>query len=298
MKLFSAMSLLFLFVASTHAAEDLFRLRETCPVGYEYRVNTRVELTGLLTVPAEKDKPAPKPIAIRGDSAIEYDERVLALGKEGEVRKTARIFARMDFHRTLGDQEQASSLRREVQRMIVLRSGHTEVPFSPDGPLTWGELDLVRTDVFTPALVGLLPNKPVKIGESWLATENAVQELTDQDKIEVGNLECKLERVEMPKGARIARVSFSGTMTGTGEDGRNRQKLEGHFEFDLASNHIRYLYLKGIHTLLDRNDKEVGRIEGRFVMSRQIDAKNCGIERRQAQSRGPGAQRRQYADAL
>ena len=34
-------------------------------------------------------------------------------------------------------------------------------PFSPDGPLTWGEIDVVRTDVFNPAAIpGLLPPGP------------------------------------------------------------------------------------------------------------------------------------------
>ncbi len=284
--------LLFLSHAVARAADDAIRLHESCPVGYEYRVSTRVELSGTLVVPAEKDKPAPKPMAIRGDSAIEYDERVLSLTKEGEVGKTARIFQRMDFHRTLGDQEQSSSLRREVQRMIVLRQGHTEVPFSPDGPLTWGEIDLVRTDVFTPALVGLLPSKPVKIGATWSATESVVKELTDQEKIEAGSLECKLERIDAATGRRVARVAFSGTLTGSGEDGRNRQKLEGYFEFDLVSNHIRYLFLKGIHTLLDMNDKEVGRIEGRFVLSRLVGTKNAELsdEKLKAVTQEPNAE--------
>jgi hypothetical protein len=256
--------------AGRSAEGEAVRFKEEFPVGCQYHVRTRVDLSGTLTLPAEKGKPAPKPLPIRGDSAIEYDERVLAAG-DGQVSKTLRINQRMDFRRTLGDREQSSSLRREVRRMVLLRHNNTEVPFSPDGAMTWGELDLVRTDVFTPALVGMLPDKAVRPGDSWSATAQAVQELTDMERIEDGGLQCKLEQVSTRDGRRSARVTYSGTVTGAGEDGRNRQKLEGYFDFDLTSNHLTYLFLHGTHSLLDADGKEVGKIEGRFVLSRKAD---------------------------
>jgi hypothetical protein len=62
-------------------------------------------------------------------------------------------------------------------------------------------------------------------------------------------------------------------VSGPNEDGSNRHQLDGHFLFDLESNHLSYVYLKGVHTLIDKDEKEVGRVEGRFVMSRQVDTK-------------------------
>jgi hypothetical protein len=210
-------------------------------------------------------------LALQGESAIEYDERVLERTAEGQVRKTLRICRGMDFKRTIGDRPQANSLRAEVHRLVLLRHQHTEVPFSPDGPLTWGEIDLVRTDVFTPALAGLLPDRPVREGDRWLAVTSAVQELTDLEKIEGGSLECRLDRVQLQDNRPQARVTFTGTVRGTNEDGPNRQHLQGYFLFDLDSNHLGYLYLKGRHSLLDPDGKEVGRVEGRFVLSRQVN---------------------------
>jgi hypothetical protein len=255
------------------AAEEAVRLVEKFPVGYQYHVRTRVDLNGSLLLPAEKDKTAPKPLEIRGDSAIEYDEKVLALTKDGQVQKTMRILERMDFHRTTGDREQKSSLRREVRRLVLLRRKNVEVPFSPDGPLTWGEIDLVRTDVFTPALGGMLPERAVKPGDRWEANLIAVQELTDLEQIDTGTLQCKLESIFRREKQRLARVAFNGAITGTGEDGRNRQRLEGYFEFDLDGGYLSYVLLKGRHTLLE-GTKEVGSIEGRFVMSRKANTRS------------------------
>jgi hypothetical protein len=249
-------------------AQDAIRLEERFPPGYRYRVSTRVELAGTLTPPAEKGQ-TPKPLALKGESAVDYEERVLDAA-DGAVRKTVRLVQRMDFHRTVGDRPQETSLRKAVRRLVVLRRGNTEVPFSPDGPLTWGEIDLVRTDVFTPALAGLLPDEAVRPGQAWTAARTAVQELTDLERLDEGKLECRLEQVAMLEKRRHARVSFRGSVRGTGEDGPCRQDLDGYFYFDLESNHLSYLYLTGRHAMLDKDGREVGFVQGRFTLTRQL----------------------------
>jgi hypothetical protein len=148
----------------------------------------------------------------------------------------------------------------------VLRRGPTEVPFSPDGPLTWGEIDAVRTDVFAPALTGLLPEKSVKVGDQWQARMGAVQELTDLEKIEDGKIDCRLERIVESGKRKLARVSFSGTIVGVGEDGRVKHRLQGAYQFDLADNSMADVSLAGTTILLNADGKEAGRIDGRFVM--------------------------------
>jgi len=259
-------------------ADEAVRLSERFPVGYQYQVRTRVQLSGSLAVPGEKGKPAPKPVPITGESAIDYDERVLALDRDGRVGRTVRIFRRIDVERQLGDTTQKTGLRPSVRRVVMLRLNNREVPFSPNGPLTWGEIDLLRTDVFTPALVGLLPDGPIRVGDRWQASTLSVQELTDLEKIDGGTLTCRLERVERAgsvsdRSRRQARVSLSGTVRGTNEDGPTRQELEGYFLFDLESNHLSYLMLRGRHFLLDPEGKEAGRVEGRFVLTRQAGAR-------------------------
>jgi hypothetical protein len=259
-----------LFASTPASAADPIRLTEQFAEGDRYHVSVRVDLSGSLTLPTEKGKIA-VPLSLNGDSAIDYDERLLALDKDGTVRKTVRICRRTDFRRTLGGQTQQSSLRPAVRRLVILRRDSVEVPFSPDGALTWGEIDLIRTDVFTPALAGLLPANPVQPGDRWIATEGAVRELTDLDRIDEGKLECRLEQTTTVEGKKQARVALSGTVRGLNRDGPNRQVLEGYFYFDLESNHLSYLYLKGIHALLDRDGREIGKVEGRFVMTRQAN---------------------------
>ncbi len=249
-------------------ADEPLTLREQFPAGYQYHVSTRFEGSGTLTLPPEKDRPAPKPLAVSGDSASDYDESILTAG-DGGVQKTVRIYRRYQMHRKIGDRPQQSTLRPEVYRLVLLRRDNVEVPFSPDGSLTWGEIDLVRTDVFTPALTGLLPEQPVRPGDRWAAQRAALQKLTGMDHIDEGSVECRLEQVTILEKRRHARVVFSGTVRGTNEDGPNRQQLDGYFFFDLDSQHLSYLYLNGITAMLDKDGQEMGRIEGRFVLTRQ-----------------------------
>src|SRR5262245_5880442 len=140
--------------SSSVRAQDPIRLQEKISEGYQYHVSCQVHISGNLMVPGEKDKTLPKQLPIKGRSVIDYDERILSIAKSGQVDKTLRIYRKVDFQRTVGDRPQEATIRPEVRRMVVLRLNQVEVPFSPDGPLMWGELDLVRTDVFTPALSG------------------------------------------------------------------------------------------------------------------------------------------------
>jgi hypothetical protein len=238
-------------------------------VGYQHRVSSRVELAGTLTLPLEKGQKTAKKVAVTGRSAIEYDERILSQGTGGEVDKTIRTYSRLHFERKVANEVQDSSLRPEVRRLVILRHNQLEVPFSPDGPLTWGEIDLVRTDVFPAALTGLLPDRAVQTGDGWSAATAAVQELTDLERIEEGSLACKLVQFTTLANRRLARIEFSGTVRGLGEDGLNRQQLDGYLFFDLESNHISYLSMRGVQTFLDKDGNTSGRVEGTFVMTRQ-----------------------------
>jgi hypothetical protein len=267
------LSLLLTFPAFYAWADDTIRLEERFPAGYQYHVSSRVDLSGNLNLPPMMKDAKPGTIAITGSASVEYDERIVDGEQAGKPpEKTIRVYSRLDFKRKLGEQTQESSLRPEVRRMVLMRLVQSEVPFSPDGPLLWSEIDRVRTDVFAPALRGLLPDKAVKIGDQWTASSAAAQELTDLDKINGGQVGCKLQDVLVRDGRRVARVRLSGVLNGLNEDGPNRQQLEGFFLFDLDARFISYVYLDATSWLLDKDDKPQGRVDGRFTLTRRLGA--------------------------
>ncbi|MBY0514311.1 MAG: hypothetical protein K2P78_10415 [Gemmataceae bacterium] len=253
--------------ACLSSAQDAVPMAEAFPPGHSYRVDVQVKLSGRLAMPAEKGK-QPQVVSVTGESRLQYDERVLDAGEPGTL-KAVRAYREVEFKRTLGPLPQEQSIRPSVRRMVVMKAGPKKAPFSPDGPLTWGEIDVVRTDVFTPAAVpGLLPTGPVKPGQSWRPTDAAVAELTDLEKVEEGSLAVEFVGVAVVNGRRTARLRVSGTVRGVNEDGPNRQKLDGTAYFDLESNRLVYLSVKGSHELLDGAGQTVGAIDGQFTMKR------------------------------
>jgi hypothetical protein len=264
--------LLALLSGIARASEGPLLLREAFSEGYTYRVSCSTDFSGSLQVTARDAKgDQPKPLKVSGSSSIEYDERVLEAGRNGPVTKTLRLYNKIDFQRTVDSETQKSTVRPEVRRMVVLRENLVKASFSLEGPLTWEELDLLRTDVFTPALAGLLPERPVRPGDRWDASPAAVKELTDMEQIDEGKIDCWFDEVTEFSRRRQARIGFKGAVRGINQDGSNRQPLEGYFYFDLGSKHISYLSLRGGLAFLERDGSNRGGIEGRFVLTRQAN---------------------------
>jgi hypothetical protein len=259
-------------LAGRGPAQETVVLAEKFDAGHASRVDVGVKLSGKLAVPVEKGKP-PKLVTLTGRSRVAYEERVLAPDEPGQL-KAVRAYREVEFARVVGEATQEAGVRPSVRRMVVIKSGGKRAPFSPDGPLTWGEIDVVRTDVFNPALVpGLLPAGAAKKGQSWKASAEAVAELTDMHAVDSGGLAVEFVGVTEVDRRRVARLKISGTVKGVNEDGPNEQALEGTAYFDLDAGLISYLSVKGSHKMLDGSGQVVGLVEGQFTMTRARLAK-------------------------
>lgn len=273
----SRLSLSLLLLATlghTALAQDAVALIEPYKPGHITKVDVQVKLTGKLALPStEKGKQA-QLVPVVGASKLVYEERVLKpdddeLADDKAVLKTVRAYREVSFERTVGEVKQDAGIRPSVRRMILIKSGAKKAPFSPDGPLTWGEIDVVRTDVFNPALVpGLLPPNAVKPGQKWNASPAAVTELTDLEKVEDGSIAVEFVGVAKLNERKLARLKISGTVKGVNLDGPTRQKLDGTAYFDLDTSVLAYLSVKGTHELLDGKGQTVGVVEGQFAMTR------------------------------
>lgn len=246
-----------------------YTLAESFDTKTAYRVELRASISGLVTLAANGDKPA-RLVAMTGKSQIVYDERPLQ-DEDATTKKTVRAYRVVEFTRKFGDTEQKASIREPVRRMVVLRSEQgKKAPFSPEGALTYSEIDVVKNDLFSPTLVtGLLPKGEVKVGDTWKASNAAIMDLTDLDTVEDGELKLELTAVVMVNNRQQAKIAMTGSVRGSNEDGPNRQKIDGTIYFDLDRKRLNYMKLSGTHELLDKDDKSTGKIEGTFVMARE-----------------------------
>jgi hypothetical protein len=249
------------------AAQEVL-ISEPFKPGHTTKVDIQVKVAGKLALPSTEKGKAGQLVELSGTSKLAYEERVLA-PDDADTQKVVRAYRDVDFARTVGTAKQDAGIRPSVRRMVLIRTGTKKAPFSPDGPMTWGEIDVVRTDVFNPALVpGLLPENKVKPGATWKASAATVQELTDMEKVEEGALTVEFVGVAKLDGKNLARLKLSGTLRGVNEDGPNKQTITGTAYFDLDRGFLTYLSVRGTKELLDGMGRAVGVVEGQFSMTR------------------------------
>ena len=231
-----------------------------------YRVEVRVKLSGKLAVPVEKGKP-PQVLDLAGASRVVYDERVLPPDDGALV--SVRSYRDVEFKRTMGNSTQDTGIRPSVRRMVVRAANGKNVPFSPDGPLTFGEIDVVKSDVFSQVAVpGLLPARAVRTGDTWKASAAAVTELSGMEKIEAGDLTVEFLGTTEVDRKRVAKLKVAGVLRGVDQDGPGKLKLDATAYFDLDAKMLTYLSVKGTHEMLDGSGQTMGLYEGLSVTTR------------------------------
>lgn len=250
------------------SSNPTYALRESLQEGTSYSVESSVRLQGRLSLPGQAPG-ATRDIPFRGEGRLRYTERILAPLEKGAVIRTVRLYHQVEMQRRAGETVQEATLRPGVRRLVLLAQQGKRAPFSPDGPLTWSELDLVRTDPFCPILMtGLLPPKAVAVRDKWQATIDAVRELTDLDVIHEGGVEVELLGSTPVQQKQLLRMKLSGVVRGSNADGEHIHHLDGTIYYDPQWPGITYLSLKGTHHLLNEKGQPGGTIEGYFTLNR------------------------------
>jgi hypothetical protein len=233
-----------------------------------YRVETSVQLRGWLLLPNGKGDERQQ-MWLRGEGRVAYTERILRPLEKSQGIRAVRYYHEVLLRRTAGDHLQEATLRPQVRRLVLLAEHGQRAPFSPDGPLTWAELDLVRTDPFLPLLLpGLLPDRVVQPGQVWKASAEAIRELTELEVVSGGQLQVELLGLAPVQGKAMLRMRLSGEVRGSNADGRHVHRLEGTLYYDTSWSGVTYLSVKGVHHLLDEKGEVGGKIEGYFTLMR------------------------------
>ncbi|MCX7666614.1 MAG: hypothetical protein N2112_13835 [Gemmataceae bacterium] len=237
----------------------------------EFHIEADSTSSGEILVPLEEGKPPVKQL-ISGAARYVYNERILPVDPKAAEVRTIRLYSKYDLKRSIGDVRQEISLRPEVKRLVLLKKGTAKIPFSPDGPLSWGEIDLVRRDLLLPAFAQVCPTTPVKPGDTWTVDEKTTLEISGLMELNKGSqLTAKFENLVRSGTKEIATLSIKGTLLGQNEDGPSQQKLDIVLSIDVNKRFINFIEIKGIENPLDDKGKSQGTIEGKFTLTRTIE---------------------------
>ena len=158
--------------------------------------------------------PSPGPekaLKLAVEARFEYFERRLPkAGREGDSLRGIRHYDQARASIQAGDQI-SNTLLRDSQRLIVAHGQLSGIElFSPSGPLTYNELELLHVPADSLAVLGLLPDSVVELDETWKAPSWVVPLVTGVEAVEKGDLTCQVVSVS----ANVARINFRGEIVG------------------------------------------------------------------------------------
>ena len=238
--------LVFLTFAAAGRAQT-YTLAEDPLINSYFQVDLEMELSGVIKVRQERANPDPKQknpydertLRQTATARHQFQERTLEASKTGLVDKSAREYLTAQAQFTSDKEKSEHILRAKRRFMIAHRFKDQGFVYCPDGILTREELEL--TEHFdTLGLPGLLPARPVKVGDSWKPANAAVQTLLDLDGLVGQDLTCKLDKVEK----ELASVSVTGTASGIALGAAVKMKVTASYQFDLKAKHLTALTWK------------------------------------------------------
>lgn len=163
-------------------------------------------------------------IPLKARAAHVFVERYESPGRALRHYSTAASESEVGFERS----------RRELaadRRLIAVRSAG---PFSPDGPLTREELELVAEHFDTLALPGLLPGRDVKPGDSWPVDPETARLACQFEAIVKADLTGKLGDVK----DGVAAFAIAGTAEGVESGAGAKVTVAATGKYDVAAKRI------------------------------------------------------------
>ena len=174
------------------------------------RCKLELTLSGNLLV---REEAGQKPIKLQAQARHEFLDRTLSLA-DGFPARSARYYREASSVMEVGGERVKHSLGSDRKLVIAQRSAQGLFCYSPEGPLTRDELDLVSEHFDPQCMAGLLPGKEVAIGETWVIPNPVAQAAGLLDGLIKTTLTGKLTAV----ADGIARIQLEGSIEGI-EDG-------------------------------------------------------------------------------
>lgn len=218
-----------LAVTGTARAEGV-TLAETPRAGDCLRITTETQVAGVLKVTRD-GKPVAVKIAARNEHA--FTERVLSADK-AVIRKAARFYQSAAANAVVDGDRAQRALPSDRRLIVAQRAGDALFCYSPQGPLTRPDLEVVAEHFETLHLTGVLPGKEVALGDSWKLDSLTAQSLCLFDGLISHDLTAKLK--EIASGTAV--IVIAGTAKGIEKGAMANLTVSATVRFDVARKRI------------------------------------------------------------
>ena len=220
-------------------ADEEYTLQESPLASPVFRVSAEVDVRGKLKTTADKEKILDLDLAV--DAVFDYRERRLpGAGRDALTLRSLREYIQAQANINVNKNRSFSALPK-ANVLIVAHGNREGITFyQTDVPMTRSELELLQMPGDGLAVLGLLPQTKVEVGQKWTAESWAVQMLTGTEALLKSSVSCELESVKN----LLARVKFDGSVEGAIQGATTEINLTGHYVFDLKKNYLRSVELR------------------------------------------------------
>lgn len=168
-------------------------------------------------------------IPLEAKARHQFAERIEAAA-DGAIQKAVRHYKEAGADRTTGVDRGRQALADDRRGIVVQRTAAGLTHFSPAGPLTRDDLELVSEHFETLALPGLLPNKAVKVGDTWAVGNDTAQAVCLFDGLIKSELVGKFTGVQNG----LATFTIDGKAEGIEQGAKVKLAVTAQGTFDLA----------------------------------------------------------------
>ena len=254
--------------AEPAASPETAVLRETVRPGDTTAV--LIELTAEGTVrtqePAAGEKARDIPLKV--NHRFDFVDRLQRVSEEGFPQRIVRLVRQAAVAVNVTARPTATEIRPAVSTIVAVRRGDRVESFSPGGPLTRKELDLIETPADPLLLAGLLVEKAVGVGDIWPVRSEVAKLLTQYDALASNTLKAKVESLD----ADSARIRIAGEVRGAENGAEGVVTIEGRCVFDRKVGRISQL------NLTRKESRKLGPVSPAMEMKGTVTLERRAIE--------------------
>lgn len=233
---------IFALSGSLALAADTADLTYTPQVGETQIVKAVVEVTGDLKLNADGTKVERLPIQVTAE--LDYVQRLTTAGgapgtKAATDGRMLRYYRSATAKMKLRDSEMQQTLADDRRLIVADVAGDEALLFSPAGPITREELELVDAPASQLITAALLPGKTVSTGDTWTYDDAVVCRLLGLEAVQEQKIVAKLDKIEIG----VAMISLEGKVAGAVGGVASDIELKGRVNFDLGTKMVTWLVL-------------------------------------------------------
>jgi hypothetical protein len=213
-----------------------YNLSEPPKTGENFQISMETTLKGVMKIKKGDQK---SDIQLSARNQHIYFEKILGVQK-GVVRKSARHYDKALCVAVIGNQKSERTLRDERKLMVAQRLEDNLLCYSPAGPLTNTELEVVSEHFDSLHVSGMLPEKEVAIEETWKISNRSAQALCLFDGLVDHDLTAKLKEVK----EGMAVITIEGKASGIELGAMAKLEISASARYDLLNHRLVFIEWK------------------------------------------------------